>query len=398
MGSLPLHPAISHLSQRELDDLMDAYLSGTKAIDLIQQFKINILPNQLRKVLPLKELDQNCSICGAVMVQDVPTRQGRRLIEGKISCSACGHVESERCNCRHCLAKRQRLLLENRAQQQARIAKALSKEQLKRHIDFGLPDLSLIEAVAFLALTRCCPVVDGQNVCETLAESSVPFAPTVTLIRELMDILRNAGLVAISEESDAGTIDFDGDRMIYDVEQVRWIVPESGRHELIQKIEVAGLSGAWPEHWCGEVEPLWRKIALAECRQFYDYCAQKRGLHTHSENAVNEMLTNVLRDLSVAQVYGVIWNGARLTSDFQIVKKPHKVHAANYMIGACQRWADRARAEGWAVKAFRRNFDLPRSMISYVLFDVIYKIGEEGFTKAVCVCRADSDGGRAGPP
>lgn len=291
MGSLPLHPAISHLNQRELDELMDGYLSGAKAIDLIQQFKINVLPNQLKKVLPLKELDQTCSVCGAVMVQAVPARQGRRLIEGKISCSACGHVESERCNCWHCLAERERLLLENRARQQERIAKALSKEPFKRHIDFGLSELSLIEAVAFLALIRCSPVVDGQNVCASFAESPVPFAPTATLTRELIDILRNAGLVAISAESDTGTIDFDGDRMIYDVEQVRWLVPESGRHELIQKIEVAGLSGAWPEHWHNEVEPLWRKIALSECRQFYDHCAKQRGLHTRSENAVNDVGT-----------------------------------------------------------------------------------------------------------
>ena len=386
MSFLRLHSAITHLSQSELDDLMDAYLAGTRTVDLIQQFKINLPPSQLRKVLPLKVLDQHCSACGAVMVQEVPTRRGKKLIPGKISCSICGHIEDQFCKCWHCLSERKRLLLENEARQQARIADALSKELIKEYTNIELSELSLTEAVAFLALIRCCPIVDGQHVCDSLADSSVPYAPTVSLMRELMDILRNIGLIALSERSDAGTIDCDGDRIIYDVEHVRWIVPESGRNELIQKIEVAGLSGTWPPNWRDEVEELWRKIAHSECRQFYDYCARMRNLRTNAEGAVNRMLTNLLQDLSVAQVYCVIWVGARLTSDFQIVKNPHKVHAANYMIGACQRWADRARAEGWEVKLFRRNFDLPRSMISYVLFDVIYKIGEDGFTKANCGC------------
>jgi hypothetical protein len=75
--------------------------------------------------------------------------------------------------------------------------------------------------------------------------------------------------------------------------------------------------------------------------------------------------------------------GARDASDFIIRTKTNRAHAANYMIGACQRWADRARAEGWLIEVFKRNYKLPRSMISYVLFDVILKIGERGFNNVV---------------
>lgn len=38
---------------------------------------------------------------------------------------------------------------------------------------------------------------------------------------------------------------------------------------------------------------------------------------------------------------------------------------------------------GWAVPPFRRNFDLPRSMVSYVMFDVLLKIGERGFSEPI---------------
>lgn len=125
------------------------------------------------------------------------------------------------------------------------------------------------------------------------------------------------------------------------------------------------------------------KIALAECRQFYNHCADERGLEIKGDLAVNTMLANILRDYSVAQCYRIIWNGARSTADFMVREKPARSHAANYMIGACQRWADHARTAGWVVFPFKRNFNLPRSMISYVLFDVILRIGECGFTEII---------------
>ncbi len=102
MEPLRLHPAISHLNQEELDELMVGYLSGAKAIDLIRQFQINTPSNQLRNLLPAKVLDQVCSACGAAMAQEVPKRIGKKLLAGKVICSACGHEESAFCRCRHC--------------------------------------------------------------------------------------------------------------------------------------------------------------------------------------------------------------------------------------------------------------------------------------------------------
>jgi hypothetical protein len=155
------------------------------------------------------------------------------------------------------------------------------------------------------------------------------------------------------------------------------------RKKLIESIEAAGLTGIWPAQWQDQITPLWLKIALAESRQFYDFQAGQRGLHAQGDVAVTEMLNNLLRDFSVGQVYWAIWRGAQQTADFLVRKGPYKAHAANYMIGACQRSADHARVHGWDVPPFRRNFDLPRSMISYVMFDVLLKIGERGFSDPI---------------
>jgi len=317
------------------------------------------------------------------MREEVPKRVGKKLLAGKVSCSACGHEENHQCRCEHCVMARYRQATEERNRLQAKIKSAIVAEQAKiRHASCSLKEMSLAEAVAYLALIRCCPV-DAQFTCGPLVASPVPYAPTAALINDLFGILRQAGLIAVSEQSEVGTIEMDNEQIIYDAQNVLWIVPADKTHELIEQIELAGLTGIWPEHWHDEAEPLWQKLALSESRQFYDYCARKRGLRAQGDGAVNAMLTNLLRDFSVGQAYRIIWHGARAASDFLIMKRPNKAHAANYMVGACQRWADRARSEGWEVIAFNRNFDLPRSMISYVLFDVILKIGERGFTKVI---------------
>jgi hypothetical protein len=379
----PLHPAIAHLNEYELVELMTGYFARVKSTVLLQQYKIDATPNQLRKILPPKLLDQTCAVCGAAMIQDVPSRNSIKIGWGKARCSMCDHEDSDACRCKPCVTERKQQASEMRARMQAIIVSATVAEQSKcRNFSQPFADIPLVNVVAFLALIRCC-TVDSDGLCGPLSKSQIPYAPTTALMSEFISLLQQSGLIAVSEYSADGTIGLNGKEIVFDMQNVRWLVPDRETNKLIDKIEIAGLTGFWPEHWHGEVESLWMKLALSECRQFYDYCAEERGFRAQGDVAVNDMLANLLRDFSVGQAYRAIWMGARDASDFIIRTKTNRAHAANYMIGACQRWADRARAEGWLIEVFKRNYKLPRSMISYVLFDVILKIGERGFNNVV---------------
>jgi hypothetical protein len=380
MSKPTIHPGLQHLSDVEIEILTQKYLSGTKVSELISEFHIACIPSQLKGMLPPRVLEQSCSVCGSAMVQDLPSRSSS-YSSPKIHCSSCLHEEGDRCRCKHCQELRDRAAAEEKARRRAVIAQALEVERAK-YACSGYPAeiLPLSLAVAFLAFTRCCPI-NEHGVYGPLDASPVPFAPTKAYTSLMLEFLRLAGLISVSEHSQDGSIFYHNSQLNFIPEKVCWSGDINQNLKLMEDIEVLALTGNWPAHWYGEVEEEWLNLALAECRAYYDHCLKERGLHVQSDQAITDMLKNILRDFSVGQCYRVIWMGARNASDYLARNARNRIHAGNYMVGACQRWADNARAEGYEVKPFKRNFDLPRSMMSYVLFDVILKIGERGFTE-----------------
>ncbi len=55
-------------------------------------------------------------------------------------------------------------------------------------------------------------------------------------------------------------------------------------------------------------------------------------------------------------------------------------HAANTVPGSIQRMTEKAIAEGWDVKPFRRDFRAPQSVLSQVLFTKVLKLPDGGFS------------------
>ena len=383
MTYAPVHPSIAHLNADALDALVAAYVSGTSASAIIQRFKINIAPSRLRSIMPLRFANQVCEACGKGMVQGLPQRGASADVQGVIRCPACRHELTTACRCPHCRRQIARRLEAERAIRLAKIKEAIVAER-DRYPTWGgtVDDMPLLVAVSYLALCRCCQP-DELQLCMPLESSDIPFAPTTLLQDEMVQHLRKLGLISISDHSSPDASQLDARGFVFNPDKVRWQLRAESGLTLTSAIESAGRTGSWPARWGEEAAGVWMLVAMAECRQYFDHCARQRGFHCESDHAISVMLTNLLQDMSVAQCYRAIWFGARAAADFLVRSRCSRPHAANYMIGACQRWADHARADCWNVVPFKRNFDLPRSMISYVLFDVILKIGECGFTEPV---------------
>lgn len=384
MKSLSIHPKLSHLTQQQIDELINRYYAGENVRALIQEFGTNCPINQFTKLLPpLIDHSSQCAVCGSPMMKVRVSRSSHLLGAEPIRCSSCGHTGAEYCTCEFCKDQRQKQQLAHLEKRRALVAEYCRVPNLENTHDLKVENLSLDMAVALLALVRTCGYMDKTNghVLESFQNATIPFAPNGSYGDALRDFLLDSGLINISNHSRLDSFVFEGDEITgYYPSRVRWEFLFGNPGILIQQIEECALLGTWPEEWKMEVLDQCWDLAFAECMEFYEHAARQRGLMVSGEQSIKAMLSNLLADFSVAQCYHIIYSGARAAADFMVRTKSTKPHASNYMIGACQRWADRARAESWDVSGYRRNFDLPRSMVSYVLHDVFTKMGERSFT------------------
>lgn len=385
------HPKLAHLTKSQIETLIARYYNNEKVQTLVCEYQIDCIPSKFHLVLPPETLgDHKCRYCDVPLVRERLSRSSLRYRELEGSCPRCGHYVGTRpCRCEHCLEDKR--LLEQ-------IVRETKEEKIRafcrvaRPASFHQPaveELDLRTAVGLLALARTCLISDERNdecspssmTLESLANAAIPWVPRGDLSYQLLDLLSGQGLIAISELSSVDAFGFEeGDLREYYPSKIRWMLTVEDPERLLFEISrLADRAPSWPNHWGGAIKALWLEISFAECKEYFRYSAEERGLPVAGEKSTDAMLKNLLEHFSVGQCYRILWAGAQRASDFLVRTRCTRKHAANYMIGECQRWGDRARAEKWEVKPFRRNFNLPRSAISYVFFDVFLQIGEAGF-------------------
>lgn len=386
-----IDPRLSHLNAEQIEELITQYYAGEDISSLIQEFQVECLPQKLHKLLPPQILHHVvCPHCHTAMVFQRPARTSNRFSRKKVLCLNCGHIGEGSCNCQGCALERERLLERERQEKQSWVTEFCRKMQPAPPAIESVEELTLRQAVALLALTRACmylqlPEVEGFDPNEVhlnpLKHATVPFAPGMELGIRLIQELVSCRLMYVSEFSDPSAFVLNQDNFEgVQFESAVWKVRGNDPQKLIYDIARYAANGElWPPRWRDEVESLWLDIAFAEAKEYFLYQAKQRELPDVSGKSLDAMLKNLLQDYSVSQCYRVIYAGAREAADFLVRTKCTRKHAGNYMIGACQRWADHARAEHWDVAKYKRNYVLPRTMIDYVFFDTFLKVGDMGF-------------------
>ena len=382
MPKVPIHSKLAHLSEDQIDALITRYYAGERITDLLVEYAVACHPPQLYKLFPpVIHSSVICPNCGAVMMSALVARNSDSTNSKSLYCSQCRHKTSLRCNCEYCRNRQKTkhdLISHVPSADQAVADQGISRRALTTD------NLTLEQAIALLALTRCIESIDSRGRRILVSDSTiVPFAPKGGYAKLLIEQLSKAKLFG-SNPVNHDVYDLFGDEELTSLlYQIHWNIPSDVRIELVQQIEQCAQTRLWPNHWWDQLSDMKKSLAFAECQEFYDFCAKQRGLPPSAQRSTTLMLNNLLQDYPVAQCYRIIYAGAKAAADFLVRTSCAAQHAANYMIGSCQRWADRARSEDWVVTPFRRNPELPRSMINYVLYDDFLKCGNDGFNLAL---------------
>lgn len=245
----------------------------------------------------------------------------------------------------------------------------------------SIAELTLKQALFLLALYRACGGAEQDLVLLPFGLTEQPFSPTPELLQPLFSLLR-AGLVRISPRSPAAafTIEQAPARVTaYSPPLLHWEMPAQTM-DRIREIEDACLTGRWPAAWREQAPDLAREMARHECLAYLRFLAEERGLPMTTGEKTFLMIDNALTTYSVGQTYAFCWQGAKAAVDFRARKNVSALHAANTIVGSCQRSIDVARTKRWAVENYTRPSQVRRSHLSYVLYDAFLGFGDRSFT------------------
>ncbi|NMF88118.1 hypothetical protein [Aromatoleum petrolei] len=380
-----IDPRLAHLDAAQLTALIDRYHAGEQVIDLLTEFQIPCAPSQLSRLLPPKRLpDRQWVACAAPLIQGCRSRPGAPASEGSVRGSAGAHRVAEFCEG---TVRVDRAIegLHHDAMQRRAANEAYCRARWNYAERVHTPDdLRLAEAVALLTVVRCGGWIANGSV-GAVGYSAVPLAPAGPLGSQLLSSLVAARVIAPDMESPVEAFSATDVELPAYPYVTYWRILAPSPMSLVEQIEHAAACGEWPDTWRNALGDLRLMLALAECQEFADFCLMQGGLPDAPEVATDALLRDLLRDFSVAQCFRILRAGAHATSDFVVRKRANRRHAANYFVGECQRWADRARTEGWALEPGSRNNNYPRSQLSHVLYDVFLGIGEKGFVEPLGV-------------
>lgn len=377
---------LAHLSDEQIEDLLNKYYQKANISKLIKEYHINVTSHKFASILPFeeKQTDDVCECCGGRLILKYLSRN--LLQTYKYICTNCSHSSNdEDCSCEYCQEKRHQMEL-------------LEKE--KREFDEHQKELfvrSLLEiheddAVDFDALTFVQKVYLGAFLREGISEDysyikairnfTNLIAPTSEFRDEIIIELKTKRIIKIHPNVELRYIhdvNIEKEQFMFDVYDVSWYL--NLKSSILDRVSlIDSIINPDLEFNKDDAVMLWRKIALHESIQYLQYNIMKLFsiYYTVGEKTVS-VINDLLNNYSVSQIYYIIYNS---TSKALRYKEEHNIsskHAANSIITQMQSLGERALNKGWSLEKYSRHRDCPQSLISKFFFERILKIDENGF-------------------
>lgn len=371
-----MYKNLNHLSSKEKSNLMQRYYNGEPVATLLEEYALSVHASELYKLFPPEVYQKySCEYCGEHLVLDRVSKTSlwKTRYMSELYCPICGHKPyEEECTCSNCAEKKIQL----RKHQLKQISDVYSA--YRPVVNFS--DLSFESKVYLGAL---CFALMKENMFEIkpYIDSNVVLAPTQNLCKQIYDQLIKENIIAVSPNSPLSAFVLDADNFphTYYRNAVTYylnLLFPNDKQELFT--EILNPSYYAPEYETSALA-LWKKIAVAECIEYLDYQLKKVGFDFTPGDKTHKIFEILLNDFSVSQIYGIIWKAVADSSKLYLERGITKKHAANSVIGACERYAERAKMNGWTLTEYNRIKELPQSALSFFFFNRVLKIGDLGF-------------------
>lgn len=364
---------------REKDN-KTSYVFTCKSLSNEYGLKRSEITNIVRDSAYLKVLDCLCLDCG--VMSECKTRFDLTNLD----------IENWRCdNCLKAYEKQQEkewrdyLLEQERLEQERQHAIIESLDKYRSEQEGATPALEELGLIDKLLLMAVVESLGSDNLKTTLSLTDNlqrPLSPLYTMDERILEHLFKANILLLNPMdslnyasiTETGKIDinldysqaiFDFSYDTNDITSLRVTVKE-------QKTINDVINNLAFKDWC-------ENIQLAECLSYLIERARINSLAPPLGDKMMSLLQANLTTYSVAELYSLIWMAVESASSYSNKPNITNKHASNSVYTILQSNIDKVSSGIWKRKTFNRDTNLPKSAITKVFFDDVFKTSDCGF-------------------
>jgi len=378
-----MNDKLSHLSEKQIQELIKRYYDREKVSDLINEYNLNLQPSQLVKNFPPELTENTCVYCEVNMVKPRVSRDSQLRKKLQEYCPNCGHEEGGFCSCQNCMT-----IEWNKKDSEKQVKKdfldTFLNHEDKNKIEFD--DLTFTEKVYLGALLRE-GISEDYNYIKPIESFINPLTPTYEFRSEIINTLNDKNIIVIHRSTDSEYIeitDYDNGNFRYYPYKVKWAI--NVKKDGLNKVPLIDLIINPNELEKTDYDNaflLWKKIALYESIEYFEHSVNNiLGIEYNIGEKTRNALKDLLNDYSVSQIYGIIYRSTNNALRFQVEKETSRKHAANTIIGNAQSFGERAKVNNWDLQKYKRIRECEESTLSKFFFERILKIGYNGFNES----------------
>src|SRR5471030_166129 len=385
---------IKHLSEEQVEQLYQRYLSGEKIAELLAAFG---LPSTVRSVLkilpPIVSKDLSCPYCDLPMWVRRHARGTPASIHDPFKCVRCEHRyyvpgnygRRTLCMCAECYKVRQQEIAAQAQRDRCELEQCYGTQ--RPPVSYAA--LGFVQKLALLALLDDGSSAGADRISALKAGTRSEYlALNDETSADLVKNLFESGVLLVDPDSDIKAFDRTAGYRISDFCAVQWlpnVAVDGGVHCARDALYLAlyqELSGSVQPTWKSELYALMFSLARDESIQYIRVLANEVSFAFTAESRAEAVVGQLLQNFSVSHIYYFARLAVKNAAHFyQTGNSKGRAHASNTIPGNMLGTAQDALARNWRKTAYRDS-RVPQSALHRLLYDVVLKDSGAGFSKS----------------
>ncbi|WP_076459629.1 hypothetical protein [Limosilactobacillus caccae] len=361
---------LSSFDRSQIMNIMEDYYNSDLSVAKIRsKYSISSNVRNLAKEFPFVYLEEKCPYDDSNLVKQLTSRTGysTRIPQ----CPTCGHKLNSNCNCDGCREERRRIQEQKRELVILTYPTDIDKVKYE---DLSSSSKIFLSALLHAGLNEEANKISGETIIEN------KLSPTNEFDEIILEHLLSKNIILIDPMSPIDAFSADNFPNEYYYFKVNYLVNVEMGSEGMGYLEYPDRTNII-QHHKEECLGMWRQIALYECLEYLVEQMNEARFNFNPQDKTRLVINHLIEEYSIGQIWNLIYGSVNNAAAWYQKSNVTKKHAANSVITTLNNRGDRAKAENWKLKSYRRSYNNKLSQLSMVFFDSILQIGNEGFEK-----------------